>query len=393
MKFKINLKKTVKAPGKFLTAAVRTSGRAAGSAVGAVNTKTKEVARLAGKVPAVGPALSAVVRLQTAQVDLATRVLKGERIDKAVMGNLKQQIRDVKELMPYAQTIIATVPAIGPGVSAALGAGVAIASGQPVTEIALAAVRGAVPGGPLAVAAFDMAAKTVQGKGLTEVMNATKNLSTRHKSALMTLAGSAKASLDGKPFDAQVALMAQASLPPDLAKAASIGLAMATAQKEQAKVSKAVSPATLNQLANTGVAKLKKSPTLAAGAALVGKSSLPGYKVGVAVMGTQATPVELTAIRAKLNGAQKLGFDLAASAHIGSVTTKLPPTVTNAKAAFAFNATMGARSMDPGANKAAVISTVATDPSARVGVEAAVVVAKESWLTRLWKSVKKSLSL
>lgn len=376
---------------KFFQAAIRTSGKKVRGAVGAVNKRTKQVANLAGKVPTVGPALAAVVRLQTSPIDLAARITSGQRIDKAVLGNLRQKIRDVKEVMPYVQTVIAGVPAVGPGVSAALGAGVALASGQPVSEILIAAARGAIPGGPLAAAAFDVTTKAVQGKGIEAIMSAGKALPAKDRNNLEILAGATKAAAEGKWYDEAAALRAQAALPPNLSKAASVGLAMAVAQKKQATTVKSITtPAVLNQLANKGLQRIKKDATLKAGAALTAKASLPGYKVGVALMGTQAEPTALKAVRSKLNDAQQKGFDLALSAHIGAVTAPAPRT-SSAKAAFAYNVTMGARTMGSSGNKQAVIKTVAADPAARAGVALAVQTAKDSWLKRLWNAIRNSL--
>ena len=65
--------------------------------------------------------------------------------------------------VPYAQAVASMVPGLGSGVSAALGAASALAQGQSVTDAAIAAGRGVVPGGPLGAAAYDTAIAIARG--------------------------------------------------------------------------------------------------------------------------------------------------------------------------------------------------------------------------------------
>lgn len=70
--------------------------------------------------------------------------------------------------VPYAQAVLSFVPGIGTGVSAALGAASALAQGQSITDAALAAARGALPGGPVAQTAFDVGLSIAKGASPTE---------------------------------------------------------------------------------------------------------------------------------------------------------------------------------------------------------------------------------
>jgi hypothetical protein len=82
-------------------------------------------------------------------------------------------IKTASHVLPYAQTVVSFVPGLGSGVSAALGAAQALADGKSISNIAVAAVRGAIPGGPLAQAAFDTVWNVANGKSIdTAVLGA-----------------------------------------------------------------------------------------------------------------------------------------------------------------------------------------------------------------------------
>jgi nucleoid-associated protein YgaU len=78
------------------------------------------------------------------------QIARGERIDRALMQGVHLAQDTLKDVAPYVQTALAVIPGIGQGVSAALGASIALASGAPITEVLLAAAVATVPGGPIA---------------------------------------------------------------------------------------------------------------------------------------------------------------------------------------------------------------------------------------------------
>jgi hypothetical protein len=73
-------------------------------------------------------------------------------------------IRTASHILPYAQTVISFVPGLGTGVSAVLGAAQVLADGRPISDIAVGAIRGAIPGGPLAQSAFDVMWNVAKGR-------------------------------------------------------------------------------------------------------------------------------------------------------------------------------------------------------------------------------------
>lgn len=148
--------------GAFIGNAVKAAGRAIGQAeTGLVNLEgaiSKDIA----KIPVLGAPLSAVFdatfHTLTGPLVMAVDVaIKGERIDQALVGELQTRLQDFKAVGPYVQMVVSVVPGVGTGVSAALGAGLALANGQPIDQAILAGVSGALPGGPLARAAVSMA--------------------------------------------------------------------------------------------------------------------------------------------------------------------------------------------------------------------------------------------
>lgn len=76
----------------------------------------------------------------------------------------------VKTVAPFIQIGLSFIPGIGTVASAALGAGIALAEGRPISDVLIAAAKGAFPGGPLAVAAIDAGlhaiANLAQGESL-----------------------------------------------------------------------------------------------------------------------------------------------------------------------------------------------------------------------------------
>src|SRR5258708_4812203 len=73
-------------------------------------------------------------------------------------------IRKASPILHYAQTVVSFVPGLGTGIGAALGAAQVLADGRPISDIAVGAIRGAIPGGPLAQSAFDAMWNVAKGR-------------------------------------------------------------------------------------------------------------------------------------------------------------------------------------------------------------------------------------
>jgi hypothetical protein len=177
---------------KTITKTARDVGRGlekVGSAVPAVATIVKLASRatpLGALARSTYGALSAALRGQNiamgaldglagtpvlaAVVHVAGGVLRGQNIVAAAKLAAKVGISDAREALRLAAMVAPFVPGIGTGVGAALGAADALANGQPITQALIAGVRGAIPGGVVAQAAFDTAAQLAQGKRLDQAL-------------------------------------------------------------------------------------------------------------------------------------------------------------------------------------------------------------------------------
>jgi hypothetical protein len=101
--------------------------------------------------------------------DLVKNLVKGERVDKALLNNLKAAVKDVKSNAGYAQMVVSVVPGVGTGVAAGIAGAAALAEGKRIDDVLIAATKGALPGGPLAAAAFDTAVGLAKGKRIDKV--------------------------------------------------------------------------------------------------------------------------------------------------------------------------------------------------------------------------------
>jgi hypothetical protein len=357
----------------FLKSAVRTVGRGVSSGVGALAHGASEVADLTGKVPVIGKGLHAIVDVANSPLYLTASIAKGDRIDKAVIKNIKAQVRAVKDVAPYAQMVISLVPGAGTGVSAIISAGGALASGQPIDAALVAGVRGAIPGGMVGTGVFDAAIAISHGKTLSSVGLAALPIPEGQKKAVAVLATAASDMAAGKRVDSAIARAAEESLPTNIRKAVTVGLALGHGAKVQTLAKKAVGPSILNALSGKGAAIARVNPVTRAGLkAIPGSKAQAGFKVGVTMSRTNATPIELVAIASKLKGAQLAGFNAALAAHIGRVTSKAPATLDGKPAAqFAYAAVIGAKTLSPNA-RTELLKVLAANTATRPGVEAAI---------------------
>lgn len=220
----------VSGAAKGVAKGVRKAAKGVGKGVSAAGSAL-------GKVPVVGAGLKGAYNLSMAPVALATNIASGARIDKAVVGHFKNQIAAIKDTAPYVQTVISFVPGIGSGISGAIGASLALAEGKPITEALIAATRGALPGGPLAAAAFDVATAAAQGKHISDIALAAIPLPPAQKDILRQSLEVAKDIAAGKRVETIVLNRVNDNLkklPAAVQTAAQVGIALGQGKKIQA---------------------------------------------------------------------------------------------------------------------------------------------------------------
>lgn len=360
----------------FLKKALKAAGKVVGAPIKLAAKGTGAITNLVGKVPVIGGGLKGVFTIGlSGPFQLAGNIASGARIDKAVLGHLKSQVNAVKDVAPYAQMVISVVPGVGTGIGAAIAASLALAQGQPINEAILSAVKSAIPGGAIAQSAFNITSSVVSGKSLDKVALSALPLDAKQKQALETAVNAAKAIAAGQRVDKAVFDNAQKLLPPAVQKATQIAVAVAEGQRLQTIAKNNVNVATLGNLAKEGAALANLNPVLKAGASVL--KSAPqksGFTLGISLMAKSGvTPIAVNSIRAKLEGQQKLGFDMALAAHVGLVETKgkKAPAGTTNEQKFGFIVAKGMVGA-PEANRAGMMKAVALVPGAKAGAISAV---------------------
>ena len=377
--------------GHWITNAARSAGRPIGSLIKDVNKVTGAIGKGVGKVPFIGHPLSAMFMIANSPFEVSADIASGKRVDKALFDSFKADVKSVREVAPWAQMVISLVPGVGSAVSGAIGAGLALASGQTITQSMVAFAKGAVPGGPLAASAFDAAVKTVSGiaKGepaariLSEAGVAALPIPDVAKSAVsgaLEMAGKvAKGENPGMAaIDAAEHEVEKALLPPEVKKALQSGIAIAHAQHLQ-QTSTAHIPSILPNLEDIGQQREAADPVVRAARATVviaatdigcGAGVIPtgalGFDVGAGLMVQQAGVHDIATVREQLTGADdKKGFDLAVSLHIGRAKEAAKPGIAPAVVAgkAMTHGMMGA----PPLNKVDMMKSVASHPETAKG--------------------------
>jgi hypothetical protein len=365
-----------KSIGHAVSGAAKGVSKAAGSVGGALS-----------KVPVVGSGLHAVYDYSVSgPISLAANVASGQRIDKAALNHLKSIAKDAKDIAPYVQTVVSFVPGVGQGVSGAIGAASALASGKSITQAVLEGAKGALPGGPIAKASFDIATAGIQGKPISEVALSALPLSNDQKKMVIASVNAAKDIAHGKRVDESIFNAGKALLPPDAQKALVTGIALAHAKSLQELASKGAAAA-LNQLPNVGKTKILSTDVLKAGYnQLKSAEQKTGFTAATGLMQHTINRNEFNTIRGRLTPDQKKGFDLAVSGHIGQLTHPLPASISPAKR-FGYYVTHGMVSAKPD-NQKGMKAVLASHSEMANGI----VAARANQKLGLWTRIKLYIS-
>lgn len=390
--------------GHFISNAAHVAGKEMGHVVHGAQNAAGAVTHAVTKIPVVGAPLhtvfGAAYHATTAPLNMAVDVaVKGKRIDKAVMSQIHDHVKDIKTVAPYAQMVVSLVPGVGTGVSAALGAGLALANGQPIDKALMAGAIEALPGGPLAHAAASVAAAGVDAAARGEKVDLhsiagtlVKSLpvSDAAKQALLggaTMAGhlAAGKSVDTAAADAALNTVLN-QLPPDVRKAYQSGLAMGSAVVVQGhRATELVSPTVLNKLVESGIQAAKTVPAISEARRMAGPG-VKGFDLATGLLTQHSRLFDIVHTRQTLKDPKDLmGFDMAMAARIGMVTQpargKLSPGAQAGRAIV-----LGMQGMPKPDNKAAIMQAVSGHESGAVGAKVAlnqVAVAREPLLVRV----------
>ena len=322
----------------------------------------------------------------------ADRVLKGERIDRAALKTFKAQLHEYTQLAPYAASVVSFVPGVGPGIGSAMAAAGALAEGRPLSEVALAAVKGAIPGGAIAQAAFDVAQAAAAGKPVEQVVIAGLPVDNKTKQAIAAAAALTKDLANGKRLDKALVNRiddAMRLLPPDIAKAVNIGNAVGLAQGMQRDMAKALTnPNTLKAIADVGKAASLTDKVLSEARKINSNINFTkGFDLAAGLMkGKGVNPTIIGAARKMLKGdLEKKGFDAAMALQIGrvkrlgkkNVKPSTPKHVkrlgkkVHPKQSAAHAITLGIAGALP-SQKVGIVKELAVDPTTRAGAADAI---------------------
>lgn len=357
----------------WLESAVKTAGRAVGTVVTAPINVAETVIDTVGKgisaIPIVGDPLYTVYDAGNLPFQVASAAVKGERIDKALVKGLENQVKAIKAVAPYAQTVASMVPGIGTGVAAAIAAGSALAQGRPIDEAIVAGVRGAIPGGPIATAAFDVGYAAMRGRPIDEVALNALPVGPAEKTAIIQGFAAAKDIADGRRVDQAIVDRGIKALPPTARAAVQTGLALAEGENLQ-DIMRQQAGLIIPQLVNAGASAIDNNEVLRAGLDTVDDEPLveEGYQLGVGIMSHNAGQVAITEARKQLNAEQQRGYDLAVAAWIGLTTQ--PITGNNPHEQFGYAVTHGMDGQDPTPRMSRPI--MKTPPPRKVKTSAAV---------------------
>ncbi len=355
--------------GSWLHRAARSAGRVASAAVKLPGKGLHTAGGLVGKLPLVGTPLQASLNLASGPFDLAGKIADGARIDKAIMGTFRDQLAAVHDIAPYAQMVVGMVPGIGSGVSGAIAASIALSEGRPLDEIAMAGIKGAIPGGAAAKALFDATQRAARGENVSDALMA--QIPPAARQALST----AKALARGDNVAKTALETARKNLPADMQTALDIGIAAGNGRNLQDALAKSyaqITPAQMQTLADSAKSVLAKSKGYATARNLVDKASQSGFDVGMGLMAkTGVSEKAILAVRARLTPVQQIGFDVAVSAKVGAVLGPKIPKGLKGAAAAAYVVTQGMQGGGQ-AQKIAMIKTIAKAPGAKAGIQAAV---------------------
>jgi hypothetical protein len=390
---------------KWVGNAVKTAGKPIGAVAHAVQGAEGAVGKEIGKLPVIGKPLHAIFDLGAMGILgpalTLGNVLGGERIDQAILGTLKQELQDVKAIAPYAEMVIAFVPGIGPGVAGALGAGLALASGQSLTQAMEEGIKDAIPGGAIAVAIYQVSktAVSIAKKGgrvtLGDVValggaaaQAVGFLPEGVQTAIQGVIGPVSDAVQGVSSAVQEAETAMGPfknlVSAEAKKALQIGISVGHGKfLQQAGMQGLTDPGLRNRLMAQGQQVAASDPTVQAARSTL-QAGFNGFDVGVGLMRMSVTPHQFQTIRGMLQGPDQVGFDLATSLHIARVSQPTP-ALGSTPANAGYLATLGMQGA-PDASKTAIMQGIATQPVIAGGAKAAVSHVAErraSWWARI----------
>lgn len=161
-------------------------------------------------------------------MQLGYKIATGENVWKALMAVGAIIAEDLRIFGPY----LAYIPGVGTAAAMAIAAGVALANGKSLTEIAIETMRGAIPPGP-ALTAFDTANALLHGKSITEA--ALEALHKEYPAAYTAVTAAVAIAQGGSITEAALSIVRDQlpESPPELRGAFDAGVSIAKGKRVQ----------------------------------------------------------------------------------------------------------------------------------------------------------------
>jgi hypothetical protein len=318
--------KAIGGVGHAIGDAAKFAGRTVGKVVHAVADVSSSIADTLGKIPIVGSALKGLYGLTYGSLfQTIDNIASGVRLDKALLRHFESQIQDIKDVAPYVQTVVSFVPGIGPGISGAISAGLSLAQGKSIDQALIDAAIGAIPGGALAQTAAKIGVAAAQGKPIADAAIDALPIPPVARDGAKAAFHVMQDVAQGKRVDR--ALLAEANkqiqnLPPELQKAAQVGIALGQGKKLQ-DIAKQQVPGLVGiggPLAKIGQSLAQVDPIIAQARRLAGPA-VHGFDVAMGLMRHKVSPLEIASARKALTGRDRQGFDRAVALHSARVSS------------------------------------------------------------------------
>jgi len=354
------------------------------------------MAGVAGVLPG-GPLAKAAVSMAEAGIKAAVEHTK---FDLATLGSTAAGVAaDALSLPPTAKNALMA----GINMAGQLVQGVKVETALTMAAVAALPVSQAIKNGisTATSVALDLAhGQRIDRTLLNHIGDAVSAIpmDSKLKKVLLDTARTGKALGSGHPEEALAnALRTAASdglitigsngLPKQVQEAIHVGAALGTGISHQAQRAAQLTHVVPGKLLQSGIQIAKTLPAVAEARKLV-KSGTQGFDTAAGLMQQRAKLFDVVHLRAQQQGENKKGFDMAMALHVGLVVR--PPAPTLSPAAQAGRAVTYGMQGAPPDNKQALMSPVATHPSASVGAIVAVQTisaGRETWFLKLLRAL------
>lgn len=337
----------------WLVSVVSAAGKPFAAVAHTVSAAWSTVTDVLGDIPLIGPALHGVLTIASGPFTFTDRIISGERLDRALIQDFRDKLSGIREVAPYAQTVLSFVPGIGTGVAAAIGAGLALAQGRPIDEAILEGVKDAVPGGAIGQATYGLVVNAATGKNLIKSAAdfgvEALNLPPAAAEGLHKALNVAYAAAKGDNIPMAALNEARSYVPPEGQRAFDIAVAMAQGKRLQDALINGLSNLAsdqVKQIQNLGKSVVQESPVIQAlekkidqvQPAQFGKGVLnaaddvkKGFEMGLGMMRHAGVNEDtLNVVRNQLTPKQREGYDIALGVYKQAVTKHLPDSTVAA---------------------------------------------------------------